>query len=94
MCLICMLRWYSNSMMKITRENVLITSGSQQALDLLGRVFLDAGDTVCVENPNTVSLRKNDAVSCNRLWGGEKHVSIGLLQLSTRCHSNWDPKAG
>jgi len=32
-------------------ENVLITSGSQQALDLLGKVFLDAGDRVLLESP-------------------------------------------
>lgn len=32
-------------------ENVLITSGSQQALDLLGRVFLDPGDVILVEAP-------------------------------------------
>jgi 2-aminoadipate transaminase len=31
--------------------NVLITSGSQQALDLLGKLFLDPGDTVLVEEP-------------------------------------------
>lgn len=32
-------------------ENVLITSGSQQALDLLGRIFIDQGDKILVENP-------------------------------------------
>lgn len=32
-------------------EDVLVTNGTQQALDLLGRVFLDPGDTVAVENP-------------------------------------------
>jgi len=32
-------------------DEVLITSGSQQALDLLGRVFLDPGDVVLTENP-------------------------------------------
>ncbi len=32
-------------------ENILITSGSQQALDLLGRILLDEGDTVIVEAP-------------------------------------------
>ncbi|MFQ6117767.1 MAG: PLP-dependent aminotransferase family protein, partial [Candidatus Bipolaricaulia bacterium] len=32
-------------------ENVLITNGSQQALDLLGRVFLNPGDRVLVERP-------------------------------------------
>ena len=32
-------------------ENVLITSGSQQALDLLGKVFINRGDRVLVESP-------------------------------------------
>lgn len=32
-------------------EQVLITSGSQQGLDLVGKVFLDPGDRVAVETP-------------------------------------------
>lgn len=32
-------------------EQVLVTSGSQQALDLAGKLFLDAGDAVLTENP-------------------------------------------
>jgi 2-aminoadipate transaminase len=32
-------------------ENVVITSGSQQGPDMMGRIFLDEGDTVLVENP-------------------------------------------
>ena len=32
-------------------ENVLITSGSQQALDLIGKVLLNAGDKVLTERP-------------------------------------------
>lgn len=36
---------------KITPDNVLITSGSQQALDLLGKIFIDPGDRILVESP-------------------------------------------
>ncbi|MFD1863065.1 PLP-dependent aminotransferase family protein [Planococcus chinensis] len=32
-------------------QQVMITSGSQQAIDLTGRVFLDEGDTVICESP-------------------------------------------
>lgn len=32
-------------------ENIAITSGSQQALDLVGRILLDEGDAVLVEAP-------------------------------------------
>jgi 2-aminoadipate transaminase len=37
--------------MRVHPDDVLITNGSQQGLDLLGRVFLDKGDTVIVANP-------------------------------------------
>ena len=32
-------------------ENIVITSGTQQSLDLLGRILLNEGDSVLVENP-------------------------------------------
>jgi 2-aminoadipate transaminase len=35
----------------VNADNVLITSGSQQALDLIGKVFLNPGDHVLVERP-------------------------------------------
>lgn len=34
-----------------TMDNIAISSGSQQALDLMGRIFIDEGDTVLVESP-------------------------------------------
>ena len=36
---------------KIDAENVMITSGSQQALDMIGRTFIDAGDRIVAESP-------------------------------------------
>jgi 2-aminoadipate transaminase len=32
-------------------EDVLITNGSQQALDLIGKILLDPGDSILLENP-------------------------------------------
>lgn len=32
-------------------DNILITTGSQQALDLIGKVFLDPGDVILAERP-------------------------------------------
>jgi 2-aminoadipate transaminase len=32
-------------------DNILITSGSQQALDLIGKVFINPGDHILVEHP-------------------------------------------
>ncbi len=33
-------------------ENILITSGSQQALDFIGRLFINRGDYIAVESPS------------------------------------------
>lgn len=35
----------------ISPDNLLITSGSQQALDLLGKIFINRGDRILVESP-------------------------------------------
>lgn len=36
---------------QVSPENVMITSGSQQALDLIGRIFINRGDRILVESP-------------------------------------------
>ncbi len=35
----------------VTTDNILITSGSQQALDLIGKIFINRGDRILVESP-------------------------------------------
>ena len=47
---------FSHSQFRLTRANVGIVSGGQQALDLIGRVLLDAQDKVVVENPTYLAL--------------------------------------
>jgi 2-aminoadipate transaminase len=39
---------------QIDSDNILITSGSQQALDLIGKVFINPGDHILVESPTYV----------------------------------------
>ena len=39
---------------EVTPENILITSGSQQALDFIGRLFVNRGDYIVVESPTYV----------------------------------------
>lgn len=39
---------------ELSEENILVTCGSQQALDLVGKVFLDEGSFVIVEDPTYV----------------------------------------
>jgi 2-aminoadipate transaminase len=47
-----------------SEDNILITHGSQQALDLSGKVFLDEGDTVLCESPTYLA-----AISAFRAYG-------------------------
>jgi len=35
----------------VTADNIMITNGSQQALDLIGKIFINPGDRILVENP-------------------------------------------
>lgn len=37
---------------KVTEENIVITGGSQQGLDIMGKLFLDSTSTVIVEKPS------------------------------------------
>ena len=42
---------YSTPSARIDPQNVLVTTGSQQALDLLGKTLIDSGSKVLVETP-------------------------------------------
>ena len=50
----------------IRPENVLITNGSQQALDLIGKVFIDPGDKIAVESPTYLG-----AIQAWKVYGAE-----------------------
>ncbi|MDK2979953.1 MAG: 2-aminoadipate transaminase [Chloroflexota bacterium] len=50
----------------VTIDNILITSGSQQALDLLGKIMINPGDRVLVESPTYVG-----ALQAWRAYGAE-----------------------
>lgn len=51
-------------------ENVLITSGSQQALDMIGKLFINSGDRVLVEAPTYLG-----ALQAFNVYGAE-YVSV------------------
>ena len=50
-------------------ENVLVTSGSQEALELIARVFIDPGDPVLSENPTYLGAIQAFAVYGPRMVG-------------------------
>jgi 2-aminoadipate transaminase len=55
---------------KVKTENVLITSGSQQALDLIGKLLINPGDLVLVEAPTYLG-----ALQAFDVYGAE-YVSV------------------
>jgi 2-aminoadipate transaminase len=55
---------------KAKPENVLITSGSQQALDLIGKLLINSGDRVLVEAPTYLG-----ALQAFNVYGAE-YVSV------------------
>jgi 2-aminoadipate transaminase len=55
---------------KAKTENVLITSGSQQALDLIGKLLINSGDRVLVEAPTYLG-----ALQAFNVYGAE-YVSV------------------
>jgi 2-aminoadipate transaminase len=51
---------------KIEPADLIVTTGSQQALDLLGKTMISPGDKVIVEAPTFLS-----AIQCFRLYGAD-----------------------
>lgn len=50
-------------------DDLVVTTGSQQALDLLARVLVDAGDTVAVDDPCYLGARQAFTAAGARLAG-------------------------
>jgi len=51
---------------ELAPENLIVTTGSQQALDLLGKTLISPGDKVIVEGPTFLAT-----IQCFRLYGAE-----------------------
>ncbi len=55
-------RMNGKGMKKVTKDNVIIVSGSQQVIDLVGKVFIDPKDTVVVTAPTYLTALTGWAV--------------------------------
>ena len=56
----------SKGAQQLAPENLIVTTGSQQALDLLGKTLISPGDKVIVEGPTFLAT-----IQCFRLYGAE-----------------------
>ncbi|MEJ2487443.1 MAG: PLP-dependent aminotransferase family protein [Anaerolineales bacterium] len=75
----------------IRPENVLITNGSQQALDLVGKVFIDPGEKILVESPTYLG-----ALQAWNVYGTE-FVTVeadedGMIPASVAAQMHHNPK--
>ena len=56
----------SKGVRDLSAEQLIVTTGSQQALDLLGKVLINPGDKVIVEGPTFLAT-----INCFRLYGAD-----------------------
>jgi 2-aminoadipate transaminase len=74
-----------------TVENTLITNGSQQALDLVGKVFVDPGDKILVEEPTYLG-----AIQAWKVYGAQfltvKTDEFGMIPESLEEKMRENPK--
>lgn len=56
----------NNDGAQVAASDLIVTTGSQQALDLLGKIMLSPGDKVLVEGPTFLAT-----IQCFRLYGAE-----------------------
>jgi 2-aminoadipate transaminase len=75
----------------IQPENVLITNGSQQALDLIGKVFIDPGDPILVESPTYLG-----AIQAWKVYGAN-YITVetdenGMIPESLEAQMRHKPK--
>jgi 2-aminoadipate transaminase len=59
-------RWMAKDGITARRDQILITNGSQQGLDIIGKVFLDPADLIVVELPSYMA-----ALQVFRAYGAE-----------------------
>ncbi len=74
-------------------EEVIVTTGSQQGLDLVSRVLLDPGDTVAVEDPVYLGARQVFAAHGAEIVGIPIDAEgLDTDHLARRLRAGWCPK--
>jgi len=79
----------SKGVQGVAPEQLIVTTGSQQALDLLGKTLVDPGSKVIVEGPTFLAT-----IQCFRLYGGDlvsapidgEGVKVDELEQLIRTH--------
>lgn len=72
-------------------DNVLVTTGSEQALDLVGKAFVDPGDTVLVEQPTylcALDVFKSYGAKFAGVAMDEDGMRMDALEEALKAHPN------
>src|SRR3712207_4540654 len=69
------------------QEDVFITTGAQQGLDLIAKVFLDEGDAILCEGPTYAGALNAFAAYRPRI----AHVRSEERRVGKECRSRWSP---
>ncbi len=84
-------RFTSRFNIQVTPDNILITAGSQQALDLIGKIFINRGDNLLVETPTYLG-----ALQAWNAYGAEyipaKSDSDGMIISELEAALRYGPK--
>jgi 2-aminoadipate transaminase len=77
---------------RASAEDILLTNGSQQALDLVGKVFLDPGDVALMESPTYLSAIQAFEL-CQPRWAPVRLNGDGIdPYLLAECLERYSPK--
>lgn len=72
-------------------DNVLVTTGSEQVLDLVGKAFIDPGDTVLVEQPTylcALDVFKTYGANFAGVEMDEQGMKMDALEEALKAHPN------
>lgn len=90
-------KWMAREKPSVKPENILVTSGSQQGLDIMGKVFLDPKDIVVMELPSYIGGIQAFAAYRAKMIGVPQDyhgMKMDLLEkvLSRLAHKKKKPK--
>ncbi len=75
--------WIAQSLpWQVSPEQVLLTTGSQQALDLIGKVLIDEGSRIAVQTPTYVGALQAFSAYQPVVYSIPNDADTGLLQLA------------
>lgn len=74
-------------------DNIIITTGSQQALDLTGKVFIDQGDTIMCESPTFLAAINSFKIYAPNIIGiGMDEDGMKMDELEAQLKKHPDTK--